>query len=110
MSQVSHNVDGRLAILITDERLEEVELPRPEDRKTRGYMILTYRLINGEEIINYTEDFGVCLISQSNPSVVRALPMLRVSLYIWSRGVEHYVTSDEFRLGTGERASNPGGE
>ena len=71
MSQVSCNVDGRLAILITDERLEEVEL----DWRTRGYMILTYRLINGEERINYTEDYGVCLISQSNPSVVRALPM-----------------------------------
>ena len=42
---------------VCDERSEELELPRLEDRRTRGDMILTYRLINGEEGINYRNFF-----------------------------------------------------
>ena len=40
-----------------EERLRILELPKLKDRRTRGDMILTYRLINGEEGIPYQKFF-----------------------------------------------------
>ena len=40
-----------------EQRLKELELPTLKDRRTRGDMILTYRLIHGEEGINYRKFF-----------------------------------------------------
>ena len=40
-----------------DERLTILDIPRLEDRRVRGDMILTYRLLNGEESIDYKKFF-----------------------------------------------------
>ena len=40
-----------------EERLKELDLPTLKDRRTRGDMILTYRLIHGKEGINYRKFF-----------------------------------------------------
>ena len=42
-----------------EERLEILELPKLQDRRTRGEMILTYRLLNGEEGIDYRKLFAL---------------------------------------------------
>ena len=42
-----------------DERLNYLELPKLEDRRIRGDMILTYRLINGKEGIDYQKFFSL---------------------------------------------------
>ena len=40
-----------------EERLKELDLPTLKDRRTRGDMILTYRLIHGKEGIDYRKFF-----------------------------------------------------
>ena len=40
-----------------DTRLEYLNLPKLEDRRTRGDMILTYRILTGEEGIDYEKFF-----------------------------------------------------
>ena len=42
-----------------EERLNELDLPTLKDRRTRGDMILTYRLIHGEEGIDYKKFFSL---------------------------------------------------
>ena len=47
----------RLRNMEYDERLKELKLTRLEDRRIRGDMILTYRLINGKENVDYRKFF-----------------------------------------------------
>ena len=42
-----------------EERLKELDLPTLRERRTRGDMILTYRLIHGEEGIDYRKFFSL---------------------------------------------------
>ena len=46
-----------LSQLSYEDRLKELELPSLKDRRTRGDMILTYRLLHGEEGIDYRRFF-----------------------------------------------------
>ena len=47
----------RLRNIEYDVRLKELKLTRLEDRRIRGDMILTYRLINGKENVDYRKFF-----------------------------------------------------
>ena len=46
-----------LSHLSYEDRLKELELPTLKDRRTRGDMILTYRLLHGKEGIDYRRFF-----------------------------------------------------
>ena len=75
-----------------DERLEELELPRLEDRRSRGDMILTYRLINGEEGINYRKFFTLDerpygLRKQHTKNISRGQEECELRRYLFSKRV-----------------------
>ena len=42
-----------------EDRLKELKLTSLQDRRTRGDMILTYRLINGMERVDYHKFFSL---------------------------------------------------
>ena len=48
---------GKLRNKEYEERLKDLKLTKLQDRRIRGDMILTYRLLNGEEGINYEKFF-----------------------------------------------------
>ena len=62
--EILENVQRRATKLVRqyshleyEERLEKLELTKLEDRRTRGDMILTYRLLNGHEGVEYQRFF-----------------------------------------------------
>ena len=89
------------------ERLEELELPRLAGRRTRGDIILTYRLINGEEGINYRKFFTLDerpygLREQHTKKISRGQEECELRRYFFSKRV-----IDKWNKLTEEEASAP---
>ena len=92
------NVQRRATKVVKDlkdkeypERLKALKLTKLEDRRTRGDMILTYRLLNGLEDIDYqkffTLDTRVYNLRGHSKKLIKPRPSLDVRKYFFSHRV-----------------------
>ena len=74
-----------------EERLKELDLPTLKDRRTRGDMILTYRLIHGEEGIDYRKFFELSENTRNtrghSKKIIKPIARLDARKYFFSHRV-----------------------
>ena len=82
---------GRLRDMEYEDRLKELKLTSLEDRRIRGGMILTYRLINGMEKVDYRKFFSLqnnhYNLRGHNQKIVKTNVRLDVRKYFFSKRV-----------------------
>ena len=82
---------GRLRDMPYEDRLKELKLTSLEDRRIRGDMILTYRLINGMEKVDYRKFFSLqdnhYNLRGHNQKIVKTNVRLDVRKYFFSKRV-----------------------
>ena len=82
---------GRLRDMEYEDRLKELKLTSLEDRRIRGDMILTYRLINGMEKVDYHKFFSLqnnhYNLRGHNQKIVKTNVRLDVRKYFFSKRV-----------------------
>ena len=96
--EILENVQRRATKLVRqykdmeyEDRLKVLELPKLEDRRIRGDMILTYRLIKGDEGVDYTKFFSLANIPYNlrrhSKQIARTHMNLNVRTSFFSRRV-----------------------
>ena len=87
-----------------ESRLNYLELPKLEDRRMRGDMILTYRLLSGEEGIDYRKFFRLSeehyeLRGQHSKKIALTRPTLDIRKYFFSwRVIQKWNSLTEYEV------------
>ena len=105
------NVQRRATRLVSEcrgmdyeSRLNYLELPKLEDRRMRGDMILTYRLLSGEEGIDYRKFFRLSeehyeLRGQHSKKIALTRPTLDIRKYFFSwRVIQKWNSLTEYEV------------